>query len=156
MPNVHNTACELCDSDGGTLIFRAEQWRVVRVDGAEGDAFPGFCRVIWNTHVKEITDLSATERQTLMDAVYKVEAALRKCLAPAKMNLASLGNLTPHLHWHVIPRYADDAAFPRPIWAVDLNSAPSRDTLAMKRGHQAAAGENGAWQHAVKLALKSD
>lgn len=155
MSNPDNTACELCDSDGGTLIFRAESWRVVRVDGAEGEAFPGFCRVIWNTHVKELTDLPLPERQLFMDAVYKVEAALRKSLAPAKMNVASLGNLTPHLHWHVIPRYTDDVAFPKPIWAVDLNMVPSRDTLAMKRGRQAAAAENGAWQHEVRLALES-
>jgi diadenosine tetraphosphate (Ap4A) HIT family hydrolase len=31
--------------------------------------------------------------------------------------VASLGNVVPHLHWHVIPRYADDAHFPAPVWA---------------------------------------
>ena len=156
MSNATNTTCELCDGDGGTLIHRADKWRVVRVDGAEGNAYPGFCRVIWSAHVKELTDLSALERQTFMDAVFKVEAALRKSLAPAKMNVASLGNLTPHLHWHVIPRYTDDAAFPKPIWAMDLNTQPSRDTLAMKRGPYTAAAQNGAWQHDVRLALESD
>jgi len=39
-----------------------------------------------------------------------------------KMNLASLGNMTPHVHWHVVPRFADDRHFPNPIWA-----APKRE-----------------------------
>jgi len=42
---------------------------------------------------------------------------LRDTLQPDKINLASLGNQVPHLHWHVIPRFADDAHFPDPIWA---------------------------------------
>ena len=42
---------------------------------------------------------------------------MRRVLRPAKINLASLGNVVPHLHWHVIARFADDACFPAPIWA---------------------------------------
>jgi diadenosine tetraphosphate (Ap4A) HIT family hydrolase len=42
---------------------------------------------------------------------------LRRLLQPTKVNLASLGNQVPHLHWHVIPRFADDAHFPDPVWA---------------------------------------
>lgn len=144
--------CELCESDGGATIFRAGKWRVVRVTGADGDAFPGFCRVIWNEHIKELTDLCAADRQLFMDIVFQVEAALRASLSPHKMNVASLGNLTPHLHWHVIPRFADDPAFPKPIWAVNLAEAASLDTLAAKhrRGN-----ENGEWEKAVRRALES-
>jgi diadenosine tetraphosphate (Ap4A) HIT family hydrolase len=38
-------------------------------------------------------------------------------MQPLKVNVASLGNVVPHLHWHIIPRYADDAHFPAPVWA---------------------------------------
>jgi diadenosine tetraphosphate (Ap4A) HIT family hydrolase len=48
--------------------------------------------------------------------VYAVESALRARLTPTKMNLAALGNATPHLHWHVVPRFADDTHFPQPVW----------------------------------------
>ena len=37
-------------------------------------------------------------------------------LQPDKINLASFGNMVPHLHWHVIPRFKDDMHFPNPIW----------------------------------------
>jgi diadenosine tetraphosphate (Ap4A) HIT family hydrolase len=63
-----------------------------------------------------MTDLSAANRGHLMHIVYAVESALRARLTPAKMNLASLGNATPHLHWHVVPRFADDTHFPQPVW----------------------------------------
>ena len=52
-----------------------------------------------------------------MNAVYRVEAAMRQVFRPAKINLASLGNVVPHLHWHVIARFDNDANFPAPIWA---------------------------------------
>ena len=67
--------------------------------------------------MSEMTDLSAPERARLMDAVFAAEAALREVLAPDKINLASLGNVVAHIHWHVIPRYRDDPHFPDPIWA---------------------------------------
>ncbi|MGB9149712.1 MAG: HIT family protein, partial [Burkholderiales bacterium] len=80
--------------------------------------YPAFCRVIWNTHIKEMTDLSAHEQLQMMLTVFSVEASLRETIKPDKINLASLGNMTPHLHWHVIPRFRDDRHFPQPIWAV--------------------------------------
>jgi len=108
--------CELCNGDGGELIWRNDILRVVRVPGNEGDMYPGFCRVIWNMHIKEMSDLSASERNTLMEVVFTIEQVLRDTLKPEKINLASLGNMTPHVHWHVIPRYLDDVTYPKPIW----------------------------------------
>jgi len=107
------TVCELCEQPGGTLLWQDSSCRVVLVEDAD---YPGFCRVIWNQHVSEMTDLSASDREHLMATVYTVEAAIREVMKPDKINLASLGNLTPHLHWHVIPRYRHDKHFPQPIW----------------------------------------
>ncbi len=109
-----HAACELCEQPGGEVVYRDENLRVVLIDEAK---FPGFCRVIWHAHAKEMTDLPAADRNTLMTAVWQVEAALRTVMRPDKINVASLGNVVPHLHWHVIPRYADDAHFPAPVWA---------------------------------------
>lgn len=105
--------CELCKDAGETLLWRDELCRVIRVDD---DAYPGFCRVILNRHVKEMTDLDASERSQLMDVVFAVEAAVREVIQPDKINLASFGNVVPHLHWHVIPRFVDDKHFPNSIW----------------------------------------
>jgi diadenosine tetraphosphate (Ap4A) HIT family hydrolase len=122
-------ACELCEQSGGEVIFRNQQLRVVLVDDA---AYPGFCRVIWHAHVKEMTDLAIVDRSTLMRTVCQVEAALREVLQPDKINLAALGNMVPHLHWHVIPRFADDAQFPAPIWAPAARQTADK-VLAQRR-----------------------
>jgi diadenosine tetraphosphate (Ap4A) HIT family hydrolase len=154
MSNTANTECDLCQGEGGRLLFRQAKWRVVAVEGLEGESFPGFCRVVWNQHVRELTDLPAADREEFMNAVFKVEAVLRESLKPHKMNLASLGNLTPHLHWHVIPRFVDDPAFPKPIWAITLASAPSLDKLAATKSRRS--GSDAGWEQAVIRALESD
>lgn len=136
--------CALCVDAGGELLFEGERLRVVAVGGAEGAAYRGYCRLVWNAHVKELTDLSQADRGDFMDAVYRLEQALRESLRPDKINLASLGNLTPHLHWHVIPRFSDDAAYPKPIWAQPL--------AATSGGHVARLGD-GAWRDAVRHAF---
>jgi len=116
MSNVGDisNACDLCDGDGGELLFNNGSLRVVLVDEP---AYPGFCRVIWKGHVKEMTDLAPADRSAVMSAVWAVETAVREVMQPEKINVASLGNMTPHVHWHVIPRYPDDAHFPSPVWA---------------------------------------
>ncbi len=104
--------CELCQKQGEAIISTHE-WRVVLVNDAH---YPGFCRVIWNAHVREMTDLNLDERVLLMKVVWQVEEAIRQVFKPDKINLASLGNIVPHLHWHVIPRFKNDMHFPNPIW----------------------------------------
>lgn len=121
------SACELCDNPGGEILWQDEACRVVRVGGGEGAAFPGFCRVIWNAHIQEMSDLPPEARRRLRDVVDAVERAVRQVARPDKINLASLGNVVPHLHWHVIPRWRDDSHFPTPIWAAAARPVPPRE-----------------------------
>jgi diadenosine tetraphosphate (Ap4A) HIT family hydrolase len=121
--------CELCEQAGGSLVLANEWLRVVLVEDPD---FPGFTRVIWNDHVREMTDLDASARTRLLESVLAVERAQREVLQPAKINLASLGNVTPHLHWHVIPRFADDSHFPQPVWGQRQRAVPD-DAMAERR-----------------------
>lgn len=107
--------CELCATPGGTVLWQDPRCRVVHV---EEQGYPGFCRVIWNAHIREMSDLGAADREHCMRVVFAVERVLRAAMHPDKINLASLGNMVAHLHWHVIPRFADDPHFPQPIWGV--------------------------------------
>ena len=127
--------CELCEAEGGRLVLSNEFLRVVLVDDPD---FPGFARVIWNDHVREMSDLAAADQQRLMQTVFAVERAQRAVLAPDKVNLASLGNVTPHLHWHVIPRFADDSHFPQPVWGPRQRSEAT-EALAV-RGARSSTG----------------
>lgn len=127
------TVCPLCHPKNETVLWRDARCRIILADDPD---YAGFCRVIWREHVKEMTDLAEADRAHLMSAVFSVERALRELLRPDKINLASLGNQVPHLHWHVTPRFADDAHFPDPIWAgrrrTGRASAADRAVLAAR------------------------
>lgn len=116
-----NAGCVLCDGDGGTVLWRDDRLRIVMPGEVD---HPGMLRVVWNAHVKEMTDLRREDRAACLDAVCTCESALRDVLQPDKVNLASFGNVVPHLHWHVIPRYHDDPHFPNPIWGSRRRDTP--------------------------------
>jgi len=107
--------CPLCESDGGETVWRERSLRVILPDEPD---YPGFVRVVWNRHVAEMTDLASADRERLMGVVWSVERVLRDVLQPDKVNVASLGNVVAHLHWHVVARWRDDRHFPAPIWGV--------------------------------------
>lgn len=115
--------CPLCAESGGKTLWQNQTCRIVLVDDS---SFPGFCRVIWNDHVSEMSDLSLPDSMRLMAIVFKLETVVREVTGADKINLASLGNLVPHLHWHVIPRWHDDSHFPLPIWANAVRKSSSR------------------------------
>jgi diadenosine tetraphosphate (Ap4A) HIT family hydrolase len=64
----------------------------------------------------DITDLDAERQSTLMREIDRAARALQAAVKPHKLNVAALGNIVPQLHVHVIARYRDDIAWPRPVW----------------------------------------
>ena len=126
------TACEFCGGPGGAVLWQNEICRVVRVDEPD---YPGFVRVILGRHATEMSQLGDEERRRLMDVVFAVEGAVRETMQADKMNLASLGNQVPHVHWHVIPRFRDDRHFPGPVW-----SQPKRERTADREREKRAEG----------------
>jgi diadenosine tetraphosphate (Ap4A) HIT family hydrolase len=128
------TNCVLCKEDlkpeEGQLIWRGDDCRVILVNDPD---LPGFCRVIWNRHVSEMTDLNYGEREHLMALVFVVEEAVRHVMHPDKVNIAALGNMVPHIHWHVIPRYKDDAFFPGSAWSQRTQESPPSKVVERKQ-----------------------
>lgn len=115
-------SCPLCRGTNEMVLWQGGNLRVIAVADPN---YPGYCRVIWNEHVREMTDLNDDDRLRLMRVVFVVESGLRQFLRPAKINIASLGNQVPHLHWHVIPRFEEDPCFPGAIWAPPVRVAAS-------------------------------
>lgn len=142
--------CALCVEDGGMLIWRSPLFRVIAVDEPD---LPGYTRVIWHKHVPEMSDLAATDQQELMKAVFLVESVQRRILAADKVNLASLGNLTPHLHWHVIPRWRDDPWFPDSIWA-PRRERDETGLTSWRERHEALAALQGEYAAALRVSLE--
>ena len=115
------SACPLCTPVDESLIWSDQYFRVVAVNDPR---HPGFVCVICQEHVREFSDLPTAQRLALMELVARIESLMRSALSPDKINLASLGNQVPHLHWHIIARWSDDPCFPESIW-----SAPKREPV---------------------------
>jgi diadenosine tetraphosphate (Ap4A) HIT family hydrolase len=115
--------CVLCDEAGGRVVVQAPRWRLVH---ASEPGFPAFYRLVWQEHVKEFSQLAAADRHACVDILVTVEQALLRHLQPDKVNLATLGNAVPHLHWHAIARFAWDTHFPGAVWAAPQRAADER------------------------------
>jgi len=119
------TICALCaPATSAELLWQDDFCRVMLLNDAD---YPAYCRVELLSHVKEMTDLPPADRARVMKTVFSVELAIRETLNPDKINLASLGNKTPHIHWHVIPRFENDKHFPNSHWGEmvrDVNHPP--------------------------------
>ena len=140
--NNGSQACELCTTSGGETLWESPACRVIRVDDPH---YPGFFRVIWNAHIREMSDIDSAQQQYLMSVVFVVESVVRHFFKPDKINLASFGNMVPHLHWHVIARWSDDRHFPEPIWgSVNNSGSPKRPIVS-----------NSEFAKALALALKN-
>lgn len=109
--------CGMC-SEGRPDVTR---WGTRIYAGSVSDAYlqradiqRGYTIVIWRgRHVAEPTELAAEAATAYWLEVLLVGRALEEELGPVKINYDLLGNSLPHLHTHVLPRYADD---PRPGW----------------------------------------
>ena len=77
-------------------------------------------------HVTRLAGLTTAEWHAFAADLHRVAAAITAVCKPDHMNVESLGNVMPHLHWHVIPRYKDDGRWRQPIWAQDVNAQPER------------------------------
>lgn len=120
--------CVLCRDDGGQVLVRTDLFRIILVNDIN---YPGYLRIILNSHVKELTDLAHDDSLKVYEALLCCEQAMRDIMHVDKVNVASLGNVVPHLHWHIIPRYSGDLHFPNPIWGEVTNSSyvPSNNVV---------------------------
>ena len=82
-------------------------------------AVRGRCLVTLRDHVTELFQLTPAMRTAFLEDVARVAEALFRTVAPVKINYALLGNVVPHMHWHIIPRFREDGLYPRPIWVAD-------------------------------------
>ena len=121
--------CVLCTESGGRLLWQNDLVRVINADDAH---YPAFTRVIYQKHVKEMSDLNPAQRHQLMDFVYLVEEVQREVLEPVKINLAQFGTMVPHVHWHIIPRFKEDPHYSDAVWSTakpELNHEAINDYL---------------------------
>lgn len=77
-------------------------------------------------HATRLDELEPQEWLAYAADVRRVVRAVGAVCRPDHFNVESLGNVMPHLHWHVVPRYKNDGRWGQPIWAPDVNAQPER------------------------------
>lgn len=106
--------CRLLQMPADHAIAELGVSRLVLYDD---QTFPGYCFVILREHATELFHLTPAIRTALLEDVCRAAEALERAFRPTKINYAVLGNQSPHIHWHLIPRHAGDPAWPRPVWS---------------------------------------
>lgn len=83
---------------------------------ADTQGSPGWCVLVLKEHAEHLADLPAERQARLWDDVRRIAAAQRAVFGPVRINYECLGNQVPHVHWHLIPRHADDPQPRDPVW----------------------------------------
>lgn len=65
---------------------------------------------------KEFSECTAEEKAAIWTALDRIEKAMLSYYHPEKINIASFGNMLPHVHWHIMARFKEDSYFPEPMW----------------------------------------
>jgi diadenosine tetraphosphate (Ap4A) HIT family hydrolase len=137
-------ACLACDrieliKQGRNPDFVAELGESY-VTLADEQAYRGYCILLLKAHEERLPSVPLDRQLRLYEDVARVADALDRELAPRRINYACLGNYLAHVHWHVIPRYADDPEPQHPIWVrplgerlVALPEPARRDLIARLR-----------------------
>ncbi len=121
--------CPACDRikgirrDPAFLAELEESYAVL----ADAQGYPGWCTLLLKDHAEHLDALPVGCQRALFEDVARVAAAVLKAFSPRRLNYECLGNVTPHVHWHIIPRYVDD---PDPGATVWVRPAAEREAPA--------------------------
>ncbi len=97
---------KICDLSVSIVVLHPDQ------------LYYGRCMVVLKWHETELYRLSRSDRIAFYEDMIMVAKAISNALKPDKLNYEVLGNVVPHLHWHLIPRYHSDPAWGKPVWSV--------------------------------------
>ena len=125
------TNCPICtkwEDDPEQRIVELDQ---TLVSLNRNQFFPGYSFVYTKRHVTELFHLDEAVRNSVMAEVCAVAKALHAVFAPDKINYELLGNMAPHMHWHIVPRSSTDPLWPRPHW-----SEPHTELLLTSEGYR--------------------
>ena len=73
-------------------------------------------KVFTRREVKEFSHCTPAEKSAIWHALDVIEKLMLEYYRPEKINIASFGNMLPHVHWHISARFKEDSHFPEPMW----------------------------------------
>ena len=83
--------------------------------------YRGHCQLVYDGgHVEGLEQLDVEEYQRLTADLHRAARAISAAQRPDRMNYCSLGNVVPHVHWHIVPRYRSDPRWGSPMYTTDM------------------------------------
>jgi len=131
MTSTKIPACQMCSRWDDDVDLRIKEFEYSYLVLNRDQFFPGYCLLFTKQHSTELFDLDLKTRQGMMEEVTRTAAALAAIFKPDKINYELLGNMVPHIHWHLVPRFSTEPLWPRPIWA-----EPHAETCLSKEGYR--------------------
>ena len=130
--------CPMCSRWDTDQDMRIAELEHCYVSLKRDQFFRGYCFVFTKKHVTELFHLDLPSRIGVIEEMNSVAAALSRLFNPDKINYELLGNMVPHMHWHVVPRYLSDPLWPRPIWSephepVELDASEYSNRISLIR-----------------------
>jgi diadenosine tetraphosphate (Ap4A) HIT family hydrolase len=134
------TSCPACDGQWPAPAHRIADCGATIAYLHDDQFFAGWTFLLLKRHATELWQLETTERGQLIEEVARVARALSTAFGAAKMNYELLGNAIAHIHWHLVPRRADDPSPTVPVWTVAheprrLPPAELAERIALIRSH---------------------
>ena len=117
-------ACVFCSGERPAADHRIMDLGATTAYVHDDQFFPGWTVLVLKRHATELFELAPDERALMMDDVARVAAGLHALYRPRKINYECLGNQVPHVHWHIVPRLADDPAPRDAVWTVAHTPRP--------------------------------
>ncbi|HTM04054.1 MAG TPA: HIT family protein [Vicinamibacterales bacterium] len=92
---------------------------------SKNQTYRGHCQLIFDgRHACQLEQLTLQEYRAFTDDLFAAQRAVMRTVHPDHINVEVLGNVVPHLHWHIVPRYFSDPRWGMPIWATPLSAMP--------------------------------
>src|SRR5437667_12855523 len=110
-------ACKICAGEWPPKDHKIAELELTIAYLHDNQFFPGWTVLVLKRHATELFDLTREERSQLIEEVTEVSRTLAVVFDAVKINYELLGNQLPHIHWHSIPRLADDPAHRQAVLA---------------------------------------
>lgn len=83
-------------------------------------------KIFTHSPYKEFSECSRAEKEMIWECLDIIEKEMLRYFSPAKINIASFGNMVQRVHWHIMARFNEDSYFPEPMWGMKQRKGDAR------------------------------